>query len=474
MPDEQPSLGRRIVNTAFIGVMAWRQRRVPFLPIEQIQRLGRHRLRSIIAHAYRTVPFYRRSMDERHLCPADFPNVGDLAKLPLLDSSIVAKDPAQFLSSQYVDRTVFVARSGGTTSHVQRVVYWDHPAMLRRLAYNERDRAVINALAGKGLAQTQLFLLPDVSISYLTRQFWDDHILVPRRLAHRVFVSPERPFEEIIDKINAIRPDVVFSYGSFADEFFRMLEDRRSTIALPRVWIYGGDRCSLAGRRIMEQTFGCPVYSTYQAVETGKIGFQCERREGFHINIDLCAVRLIDESGSTVNSSPNDRTVCAGAEGEIVVSNLCNRAMVLLNYRMGDIGVLSDRPCPCGRSLPVLDQLKGRTYEVLRLPDGRRYIADVLEMMFQEQLRGAYKVQAIQVRPDKIVLRIVPGGHTDCAAMRQAVIQKARQVLGGAIETDVEFVSDIPSSPAGKFQRLVPACAAVAATALLRPVEEMK
>jgi len=44
---------------------------------------------------------------------------------------------------------------------------------------------------------------------------------------------------------------------------------------------------SETGRKLIEKNFGCIVYATYQTVETGKIGFQCERREGFHLNIDL-------------------------------------------------------------------------------------------------------------------------------------------------------------------------------------------
>jgi phenylacetate-CoA ligase len=86
-------------------------------------------------------------------------------------------------------------------------------------------------------------------------------------------------------------------------------------------------------------------------MEAGTIGFQCERREGFHLNVDLCAVRIVDAEG---------RTVPPGTSGDIVISSLDNRATVLLNYRIGDRGTLSPQPCPCGRSLPLLASLEGR------------------------------------------------------------------------------------------------------------------
>jgi len=74
---------------------------------------------------------------------------------------------------------------------------------------------------------------------------------------------------------------VVFSYGSYAEEFFWFLAENRPQIALPKVWMYGGDMLSQTRKKLIEETFGCMVYSTYQSVETGKIGFQCEHREAF-------------------------------------------------------------------------------------------------------------------------------------------------------------------------------------------------
>ena len=45
---------------------------------------------------------------------------------------------------------------------------------------------------------------------------------------------------------------------------------------------------------------GCAVYAVYGAMEAGTIGFQCERRDGFHLNSDLCAVRIADADGNPV------------------------------------------------------------------------------------------------------------------------------------------------------------------------------
>jgi len=149
--DDRTRLPRRLVNTAYIAVLAYLERRIPFWPMERLKHLQQHRLRSIIQHAYDTVPFYRQVMEERHLRPEDFKSFADLSVLPLLDDSFVWSNLKQFMSSQYRHRPVLTFHTSGTYSKIQKPIYWDRLNALRRLAYNERDRAVLNKTPWTGL-----------------------------------------------------------------------------------------------------------------------------------------------------------------------------------------------------------------------------------------------------------------------------------------------------------------------------------
>jgi phenylacetate-coenzyme A ligase PaaK-like adenylate-forming protein len=108
---------------------------------------------------------------------------------------------------------------------------------------------------------------------------------------------------------------------------------------------YSSDSLSSSVRRLIAEKFGLPVLSTYEAVEAFKIGFECHQRVGIHLNIDLYPVRVVNAQGEPLPD---------GESGDVVVSNLVNRATVLLNYRLGDIATKLSVPCPCGRSLPLL------------------------------------------------------------------------------------------------------------------------
>lgn len=444
--DDKANFFRRFANTAYVAVLAYQERRLPFWPIERIERLQQHRLRSIIQHAYDTVPFYREVMDKSRLRPEDFKTAADLEALPLIDGTWVRENTEQFLSSQYKDRPRLSLQTSSAYTYVQKLIHWNYAAIFRRLICAERDRVVLNRLLEKGWGQVQLFLLPENSVSLKMRRFWDGQILAPRNLARRYFFQPERPFHEAVAFINTIKPQVVFSYGSYAEEFFWFLAENRPQIALPRVWMYGGDMLSQTRKKLIEETFGCMVYSTYQSVETGKIGFQCEHRKGFHLNIDLCSVRLIDKSGQNVKP---------GQEGEVVISNLYNRTMVLLNYRLGDLGILATKPCSCGRGLPLLEQLKGRVSEIIHLPNGRRIDSETLMLSFKDELNTSLLAQVSQPGPYQVLWRIVPSSSMDREGLARRLLEKSRSIFGD-IDVRVEFLEKIPRTSAGKLLRVIP------------------
>ena len=132
--------------------------------------------------------------------------------------------------------------------------------------------------------------------------------MTPKRLATRIVEPAESSYEQILERVRAERADVVYSYGSFAEHFAQWLAARGERIDTPRVWCYGGDGMSEPARALLERHTGALVYSTYQSSETGRIGFECERRSGWHLNVDLCAVRIVDADGLRCPTSPRARS----------------------------------------------------------------------------------------------------------------------------------------------------------------------
>jgi phenylacetate-CoA ligase len=145
-----------------------------------------------------------------------------------------------------------------------------------------------------------------------------------------------------------------------------------------------------------------------------------------------------------------------GEVGDVVVSNLVNRATVLLNYRVGDRAVADPRPCPCGRSLPLLARLEGRRGETIDAAGGLGLSQLGLEFAFWAELQHTLLYQVARSAPDAFTWRIVPMAGADRDALRATLAARCRELFGEGVRAEVEFVEDVARTANGKVRRVLP------------------
>lgn len=185
--------------------------------------------------------------------------------------------------------------------------------------------------------------------------------------------------------VKKFSPHFIFGLGSYIDPFFCYMAQNNLKLPDLKVVTYGGDHLRPEVKSIIEQRF-CPVFNSYVAVETGNIAFECDAHCGYHLNIDTCAVGIADK---------DDFPVSPGIKGEIVISNLINKGTVLLNYKLGDIGVMDEdnATCKCGRNLPFFKESYG---QVLRYSRSTRWYFNTsfnLFITFQKEDESNTSVQ---------------------------------------------------------------------------------
>lgn len=196
-------------------------------------------------------------------------------------------------------------------------------------------------------------------------------------------------------------------------------------------------------RKIIEEEYGVPVLSNYQASEALRLGFQCEQRAGFHINLDQVAIRVVDAGGNPVPP---------GGQGHIIISNLINRATVLLNYRLDDVVTLSASACPCGRTLPTIERIDGRFNDLVILPDGRTVLRVDLLLY---QVPGSEQIQVIQNDYNQFVFHVVRMPSADWQNLCVELTTRARSILGTNSHLDIIEVDQIPREPGGKVRSVI-------------------
>jgi phenylacetate-CoA ligase len=422
--------------------------RLPFWSIDRIRELQSRRVKAIIAHAYATVPFYREAMDRERLRPRDFRTADDLEKLPLVTGNDLAEAPERFFSRRYAGDRTFTLDTSGTSGR-SKYVRHDRSELFLMMAYGHRQREVLAYFLGRRLGYRELIVCPQSSASFELRDFYEAHSWVPPGMDFkRAALRPEGCIEDNLEIINSFKPDLIRGYGSYIGTLFKEAYLRGVTLHRPKAVLYGADLMPEYDRNLIENHFGVPVLSGYQSTECLRIAYQCERRQGFHVNVDHVAVRIVDGNG---------RTLAPGERGEIVVSNLVNRGTVLLNYKLGDIVTLDRNRCPCGRSLPTLGQIDGRAGELILLSGG-----DVVHaLMLIEEILTVPGVVQVQVRQHDVLrfsLLVVCRVDVDWQEISAALEKVMTSFFGSAVLVGIERTDIIPPDSGGKVRRFISEC----------------
>ncbi len=188
-------------------------------------------------------------------------------------------------------------------------------------------------------------------------------------------------------------------------------------------------------RQTISEAFGCPVRETYGMAEIVAAASECE-----HGSLHQWPDTGIIETGSANEDDPAD-LICTG---------LVNADMPLVRYRVGDSGKLSNEKCTCGRTLPLIEKIEGRSDDLLYTADGRRI--GRLDPIFKGGL-PVREAQIIQESLTGLKVLYVPDGNFHRDALND-LTERIRDRMGD-IAVDYEEVSEIPRTNRGKFRAVI-------------------
>jgi len=258
-----------------------------------------------------------------------------------------------------------------------------------------------------------------------------------------------------VARIRALRPAMLFGYPSALAHIARHARSR----AIPmdalgiRVAFVTSERLYDEQRATIAGTFGCRVANGYGGRDAGFIAHECPEGR-MHITAEDIVVETVDQRGLPAKS---------GEPGEIVVTHLATRDFPFIRYRTGDIGVLDDSACRCGRGLPLLKEIQGRTTDFVVAHDGTVLHGLALIYVVRD-LPGIESFKVIQESRDRIRVLLVRGEAFQPNAVA-SIVDGFKRRLGQAVDVRVEMVDAIPPEKSGKFRYVVshvPANAALA------------
>jgi phenylacetate-CoA ligase len=440
-----PNLAQRLYWSAFVGWHVIGQGRYPYASPQRIARDRDRNLRRMVAYAYRCVPYYGETFRALGLAPNDIRTFDDLRRLPLISAEDLQRHPEAFRSVEFRLEELLGMASSGSTGR-PHTVWHDLGSLYVNATDAERDRRMLQTIIGRGWRYSSMSIADATGQGSAVNAATRANALWPRWLAlKRTAALEKESLEQMAERLNRVQPDQLGGYGSTIAALFEHLDTQGQPFHRPRIVRYASDALPESARAMIEQKYGCEVFSVYQAVEALKLGWECEAHQGYHINADHYPTRIVDAEG---------RDVADGEVGEVVICNLTNRGTVLLNYRMGDLAQRIDAPCPCGRNLPRIGWVEGRSADTLSALDGRRVHFSLISPTITE--RGdVWQYQMVQQARDRLAIKLRAAPECDREALTRAVIAASKQALGEAMRVETRFVDEIPRTAAGKVRYVI-------------------
>jgi len=178
------------------------------------------------------------------------------------------------------------------------------------------------------------------------------------------------------------------------------------------------------------EAFGCAVRETYGMAEWAAFASECQQGR-LHVSPEVGVLETDDS-------------------GDLIATALINEDMPLIRYRVGDRIILSDDSCDCGRTLPLIKSVEGRSDDVLVTKDGRE--VGRLDPVFKG-FKGISEAQIIQKSVARVLVKYVPDESFDRKALvtlRESLCERL-----GDIEIEFEQVDAIPRTVNGKFRSVI-------------------
>jgi len=396
-------------------------------------------LQAALAHAYSTVPFYRQFWG----APPQMVDEAAFHQLPVLTKGDIRTHAAELVSAAWDESQLIEARTGGSTGKALRVLF-DAECEDRRNAAALRS----NAWAGWQPAQAAgaLWGNPPVAESLRDRLraaiserflYLDTMALTAESVA--IFVKELR------------RRRITVLFGHAHSLFIVAQLCHRGGIEPPRLTcIVSTSMMLLKGERtFIESYFGCPVTDRYGCEEVGLIAAECERHEGLHINDDHLIVEILRDDGTPTEG---------GEVGQVVVTDLLNRGMPLIRYAVGDMSSWLPGACACGRQMPRLERVIGRTADFLKAEDGKLVAGVSLVERTLTAIKGLEQLQLVQHSLQELTARCVVAPEASVAIVSAELTVAIREAMGRMINVTVEVVPSLAQDVNGKYRFSICEC----------------
>ncbi len=418
------------------------------MPIKDLHKLQEERLRTVVRYVYDHSSFYRQRFREAGVEPEDIKELSDVTKLPFTTKIDLRNTYPTGMFCLPQDWVVRYHVSSGTTGK---------PTVV---GYTQGDIDMWTDSLARGLTSIGLGRGDVIQVSYGYGLFTGGLGLHygAERIGATVLPTSAGSTERQIELMQDLGSTAIActpSYFLYLNEVAQKMGVSIRDDTKLKVGLFGAEPWSDETRRRIEVSTGIKAYDVYGTSEmSGPLCSECHLQNGIHIWADLFLIEAIDPK--------TGEQVAEGERGELVVTTLDKWAFPLIRYRIGDLTILNNEPCACGRTHPRIMRILGRTDDMIIVRGINVFPSQVESVLMKipeigdnymiiVDRKGPLDVMTVKV---EVTESAFSDKIADLMSLSKAVSQQLKGVLN--IMADVELVEPgtIPRSE-GKAQRVI-------------------
>jgi phenylacetate-CoA ligase len=388
---------------------------------ERIRAYQHTALGAMLEHAVATVPYYR----ELGISLSDLRGAGGTEAFPVLTKRLVQQHEARLISDAHDRAGLHVSRTSGSTGEPTSTFYDVDAWLLMKYALKLR-----RTLSHLRLPPYRVLVIGESPASPPAGPGF------PLAGVRRIAI--EDGIDAHLDVIRRFRPNGIYGTPSWLLEIVQAARHQGAPLPAARTVWTSAEVLTPTARMEIEGGFGCPVRDIYGSTEFKEVAVECRfgRR---HLNFETSFVEVLRGN--------------EGGAGSLLITNLVNRAMPLIRYRIGDVGELASGSCACGRAAPWIENIGGREVDLIELTGGRKISPYAFSTLIETDAAIArYRLLQRSATQIEVQYQLRPGATAADVTRLGSALRSAAE---GRLEFSFSRVERIERTAAGKHRILI-------------------
>ena len=398
--------------------------RMQYLPPEALAEIVEERKQAIVRHAMTNTQFYRKLYKEAGIELTDIGKEGWFERLPVLTKEHLRTNLEEITDQFQCQHRAF-ATTGGSTGIPTKTGY-DRRYPTEAMRWRFQSWYDVNPWDDQAYVWRQTRSRFGELMNSLL--WWPT-----RHIKLDASFMTEKSILLFLSRYNRLRPSVLEGYVGAIVQLSQYVRDHNLNVHSPKcVWVTSAP-ISEVQKVIIKEVFDAPILNQYGSCEVSSIAQSCPCDHGLHVNVDRVNVEYVDGA---------NKPVPTGEFGKTLLTNLVDTVFPLIRYENGDRGRLLPELCPCGRTLPLIDSVKGRESESFVLPSGKTINGEYLTTIFDAAPELVNGFRVIQHRDHSITVECIPSSDQDVPRI-ESVVNDFSAKIGGEVPVECRVVREI-------------------------------